>query len=401
LICRRRARPALSLRGGLAILVALAGLAGLHWPAAPPARAQEPVTVSYDAGWNLVGVTDGTPLPGVQGGLFELASDGSGYVAAENGPVSSRGYWAYFAVPAQIVLSPADDGSVTIDAAPAIWTLVGNPGERPVRLSGLSTAYGYDPVAGYSAVSVLAPGRGALVLPDAGGAITFTPAVDRITLVAPAGTPPTPTTNQLSTGGPAEVQPTSETGAVAAVSGAVLVIQAGFGQPRPGAPIAVAVLVQNTGAPTDGVPLAITAYDANGAVVAAGDTTLRYLGSGETTGFVRRLTAASGSTAARVSAIAGAGKPAGVPPTGALGFSDLALAAAHSGWEATAVLSSSFANDLSSVHVSAIAYDSSGAIDGGGETTKRLVPAGGSVGVVVSLDSSGTPASVQFYAQLP
>jgi len=395
-----RRRATIACCGGMALSIALLSGLGAWRPAAAPARAQDAVTVSYSAGWNLVSGPAGAQLPGVRGDLLELSPDGSGYtaVAADAAVIAGEGYWAFFPADTQVSLAPDNPGMTELDVTPGTWTLIGNPGSRPVRLSGVSAAYGYDPASGYMPLSVLPPGRGAIVLPDASGAMALAPIVNEITFVA---LPSSTAANQFVSGTPVASPPAATPTTLASGGGDVAVIQAGFGQAKAGAPVAVAALLQSTGGPTDGVPLSITVYDATGAVVAAGDTTLRYLGAGETTGFVHRLTAASGGSAARVAVVAGGGKPAGDPPSGALGFGQVSLTAGHSGLEATAVLSSSFADDLSDVHVSAIAYDASGAIDGGGETTKRVVPAGGSVGVVVSIDTSGTPASVQFYAQLP
>jgi len=395
----RQRRAIVGCRGGIALLLALSAALGGWRPAAAPVRAQDTATVSYSAGWNLVGGPGGAQLPGVQGDLLTLSPDGSGYtsVAASTGIAAGEGYWAFFPADAQVFIPPGNPGIAELDASPGIWMLIGNPGSRAMRLSGVSAAYGYDAASGYAPISVLQPGRGAVVLPDASGTIDLAPAVNEIAFVAP----PSPAANQFATGTPAASPPATAPIAPSGGSEGVSVIQTGFGQAKAGAPVAVAALLQNTGAPTDGVPLSITVYNASGAVVAAGDTTMRYLGAGETTGFVHRLTAASSGSAARVEVVAGDGKAAGDPPAGGLGFSQASLTADHSGLEATAVLSSSFADDLSDVHVSAIAYDASGVIDGGGETTKRVVPAGGSVGVVVSIDASGTPASVQFYAQLP
>jgi hypothetical protein len=95
------------------------------------------------------------------------------------------------------------------------------------------------------------------------------------------------------------------------------------------------------------------------------------------------------------------GRPAGDPPPGTLSFSGVTTVTDRTGTEASAVLASSYSNDLTEVRVDALAYDSRGTLVSGGELIKRLVPAGSPVGVLVPMDLSGTPARVELYAHLP
>jgi hypothetical protein len=373
----------------------------LQRAAALPVHAQQTATVTYAAGWNLIGGPDGTDVSGTDADLWQLAPDGSFESVPSDEPLTGgQGYWAFFSAGTQLSLPAADAAATEIDAPAAAWTLVGNPTTEPVSIGGVSAAYGYDPATGYSPVSLLAPGRGALVLPDDAGQVTLTPSANDIALLAPA---PAPAANAFELGPAPAPTAASPDASIASVppGGSVEVLKSGFGQAKAGGPIAVAALLQNAGEPVDQVPVSITVYDGSGSVLAAADTTARYFDSGETIGFVHRIAAAGSGSAARVAIVTGPGKPAGEAPPGSLSFGQTAIDTEHSGLEATTTLSSSFASDLTNVRVSAIAYDATGAIDGGGETIKRIVPAGGSVGLVVSLDVSGTPASVQFYAQLP
>lgn len=380
------------------LLVLVMFLAGGRRPAPIPALAQSSVTVVYQAGWNLVGMPAGTQLSDVQGDLLALSPDEGDYVPVSVDALESgQGYWAYFPQATRVSLPTVAPGPISADAPAGTWILVGNPSSQPVRLSGASQAYQYDPASGYAPVTLLPPGRGAMVTSQTGGAISMAPAVNAIVAVAPPA-PPAPAVSFAGTGSSPQLSPgppASET------NGAVTVIAQGFGQSRAGAPIAVAVLLRNDGAPVDSTPLSMTVFDAGGSVIAAGDTTLHYLGAGQTTGFVHRLRPSGTSVAARVTVEAGSGKAAGQAPTGSLSFSDTALSMRHSSLQASALLTSSFASDLSDVHINALLYDASGTLAGGGETIKRLVPADGSVGVVLSVEASGTPARVEFYAQLP
>lgn len=272
-------------------------------------------------------------------------------------------------------------------ARPAVaqegWNLAGAPdGTRPdTRVAG----------APGGSFTLPSDGAGDPPAPVDGGTATATPAANTIVFVAPtaASTPAPP------------VAPPAPAAAAQTTAGSVTVVARGFGQSRAGAPITVGMLFRNDGGPVDKVPVGVTVYDAGGAVIAAGDTTLNYLASGQTTGLAHRLKPKGTGLAARVEVDTGGGDPAGQAQPGALSFSQASLSSGRSGLQASAVLSSSYADDLSAVHVSALLFDASGAIVGGGTTTKRLVPAGGSTGVVVAVDASGTPASVSFYAQLP
>jgi hypothetical protein len=159
--------------------------------------------------------------------------------------------------------------------------------------------------------------------------------------------------------------------------------------------------MRNDGPPADLVPIGITVYDANGVVIAAADFTTHFIDSGETTGVAHRLTVRGTGAAAQVQLQIGAGHPAGDPLPGMFSFGAADVVSGRTGPNASSILTSSFANDLSEVRVDAVVDDASGAIIGGGEQIKRVVPAGGSIGVLVPLDLSGMPATIELYAHLP
>lgn len=358
----------------------------LPWHAAAarvPHRAQSDLSIAYAAGWNLVGAPAGVRFTGATS-LLALAPDGtyqpvSPLDAAETG----RGYWAYFPAAVDVSLAPAATTSAAIDLPPGAWALAGNPFSVPARLSGADVAYSYDPAGGYQRVALLPPGHGALVYSASGSALTLSAAPDTIRALAPP--PPAPSPSATSTR-----------------SAAITVVDSGFGQPRPGGPVTAAFLLRNDGAsPLDGAPVSISVYDAAGGVIGTADTSVHLLLPGETTGAVHRLAVSGGASAARIDVQAGAGKQAGLPPPGALSFGPATLSAGRGGLIAATVLSSSYANDFSSVRISAIAYDAGGRIIGGGATIKRLVPANAAIGVQVAVEAAATPARIDFYAQLP
>jgi hypothetical protein len=195
--------------------------------------------------------------------------------------------------------------------------------------------------------------------------------------------------------------PADATPVAAVPSAGVHILDYGFGQSKAGAPVTVAARLRNDGPPADLVPVSVTVFDANGTVIGAADFTTHFIDAGETSGVAHRLTVHGTGAAAQVQLQVGSGHPAGDPLPGALSFGDIALVSGRTGLDASSVLTSSYANDLSEVRVDAIADDATGAIIGGGEEIKRVVPAGGSVGVLVPLDVSGTPAAIELYAHLP
>ena len=346
-------------------------------------------SVQYLAGWNLVAAPAGTILP-ADGSLYTLQPGDSGYetVPAAAGVQAGEGYWAYFSAGTTVVLPSAEPDAYQTDAPAGVWFLVGNPGAVPARLDGADAAYTYDPAAGYTPVDLLQPGRGAFVYVAAGGAITLTPAADAIHPVPIAAVlDPSPTA----------------VGAATLATSSVQVLASGFAQSRAGGPIDTGVLIRNNSSTAVAqARLSLTAYSADGKVVAAADHTVPLLAAGETTGIGGRLSVLStAAPAVRLAVQAGLDRPTVDPPPGAFSFSQIALSPGRGGANASALLTSSFTTDLTGVRVNALVYDAGGSIIGGGAVVHHLVPAGIPIGVIVPVGISGTPARVEFYAQLP
>ncbi|HEY7294965.1 MAG TPA: hypothetical protein VH916_07970, partial [Dehalococcoidia bacterium] len=121
-------------------------------------------TVTYHAGWNLVGAPDGTRYAGADGPIYTLQPGDTAYEAFPAGTpaVGGAGYWAYFGV-AHTVAVPDGLQFVTVQLPPGQWVLIGNPsGLRTVPVTGADALFTYDPGRGYRAVSSLLPGQGAL-----------------------------------------------------------------------------------------------------------------------------------------------------------------------------------------------------------------------------------------------
>jgi len=156
--------PALTLLGTLAVLVLTsAGSSGAV------------NSVTYHAGWNLVGGPDGTRYAGADGPIFTLQPGDTAYESLPAGTpaVAGAGYWVYFGVSRSV---PLPDGQpfVTVQLPPGQWVLVGNPsGLRTAPVSGADALFTFDPGRGYHAVSSLLPGQGALAFSQDGALLTI------------------------------------------------------------------------------------------------------------------------------------------------------------------------------------------------------------------------------------
>ncbi|HZQ38806.1 MAG TPA: CAP domain-containing protein [Dehalococcoidia bacterium] len=131
--------------------------------------------VSYDAGWNLVALPSGTALPSEVGPAFTLSPDGSAYEQlAAGGAIGGRAQWVYFPQSATLTLGASAAESSRRLATPGQSLLIGNPSsDATLAIGGAEQAYSFDPVHGWTAVTSLAPGRGALVQVDASGSVTL------------------------------------------------------------------------------------------------------------------------------------------------------------------------------------------------------------------------------------
>lgn len=153
------------------LLIAAVALGGR---AAPPAVALGR-SVTYHAGWNLVGAPDGTRFAGADGPMFTLQAGDDSYEALPPGTPATAGfgYWIYFPLARTVQL---EDGAASVSLAlPAgRWVLVGNPsGTQSATVRGADAVFAYDPLRGYRPVLSLAPGEGAWAFSAGGGTLTL------------------------------------------------------------------------------------------------------------------------------------------------------------------------------------------------------------------------------------
>ncbi len=136
-------------------------------PSPPPAA-----TASYQAGWNIVGVPDGTTLP-VDAWSWEPLRGQYVRIGAGTPLSGGRGYWAYFPAPQSVPLAAGGTTTVQITAPAGAWVLIGDPSALSgATIAGADAIYSYDPTAGaYAPAKTVGPGGGAWALSVGGGTI--------------------------------------------------------------------------------------------------------------------------------------------------------------------------------------------------------------------------------------
>ena len=141
-----------------------------------PVTPQNIPSVVYPAGWNLVGVPDGTTLP-VDAYLWQPQQGSYATVPAGQPLTGGNGYWAYFSTATTVSISGGRPSGVI--AAPANgWVMVGDPSATvPVLVSNADLMFTWDPVAqSYSRTNALGPGQGGLALRSTSGNLLIAPA---------------------------------------------------------------------------------------------------------------------------------------------------------------------------------------------------------------------------------
>jgi plastocyanin len=148
----------------------------------------------YSTGFNLIGVPAGTSLTGTTA-VYALNDAGDGYdpVGSDAAIQSGKGYWAYFAGNASLMLPAGSNAPVTLTAPAGRWLMIGNPsGTLFATVSGADALFTFDPVAGqYVPATSLKPGQGAWAFSTKGGTITISP-------MQPATPTPTPVPQQVT-----------------------------------------------------------------------------------------------------------------------------------------------------------------------------------------------------------
>lgn len=136
-------------------------------------------TVSYGAGWNLVGGPDGSVISDADGPLYTLAPGDHSYetVSPATPLTPGQGYWAYFSNPVTEYFPRGNPRPtpVSFAASAGQFIMIGDPYPTDVTVSGADLVYTYDPQHGYQLTTTLHAGQGALAVSAAGGTITISP----------------------------------------------------------------------------------------------------------------------------------------------------------------------------------------------------------------------------------
>jgi hypothetical protein len=141
-------------------MACLAG-AGVH----PPARTRaSTVTVSYPAGWSMVGGPAGTTLSGAYGKLYTFGYKDTQYegVPVDTPLTGGLGYWAYFPNGGTATLGTSGPCVIAVPIGAGEWVMVGHPwatGTATVR--GAERVLKYQPGSGYVSGVTLKPGEAA------------------------------------------------------------------------------------------------------------------------------------------------------------------------------------------------------------------------------------------------
>ena len=167
-------------------------------PPPPPPVGGGTGTVTFQAGWNLVGCPTGTVLTGATGNIFTFQAGNTAY---QSFPVTTaltapQGYWAFFTAPTTVTLAtPPTATSQTVTLPVNQFIMAGNPFGVPVSLTGASQVFVYNTTTGqYQTATTLQPCQGAWVISPSGGTLTIT---NMLVPPSPPVSTVTPTTNPV------------------------------------------------------------------------------------------------------------------------------------------------------------------------------------------------------------
>jgi len=139
----------------------MALIGGAARPDRPLASA---LSVTYPAGWNLVGGPAGTTLTGASGKLYTFGFRDKQYesLASDTPLTGGLGYWAYFPSGGSATLGESGPCVIAVPIGAGEWVMVGHPwatGTATVR--GAERVLKYQPGSGYVAGVTLRPGEAA------------------------------------------------------------------------------------------------------------------------------------------------------------------------------------------------------------------------------------------------
>lgn len=162
----------------------------------PPTPEGGGTTVTYHAGYNLVGGPRGTLFSAASGSLYTLLPGDSGFrtILTVQPTYDGYGYWAYFPQDVTVQMNGRGASFYSVDAPADQWFLLGNEiGSLPMRVLGADAVYVYDAESGqYQSASALQPGQAAWVKSNQGGTVSVVSTAlsgDQITCYLNLGSP--------------------------------------------------------------------------------------------------------------------------------------------------------------------------------------------------------------------
>lgn len=161
--------------------------------ALPGSARADSATLSYPAGWNMVGAPPGTNLS-AEGTLYSYGA--TGYVAATvTSATLCAGYWAFFDQPLSATINGTPpSGQYAACTLQSGWNMVGNPFLAPANIPAGITAYHWNPSAArYDVVTSIPVGGAVWIYSGSVGTLplqqgTSTPVGATLTITPPYAT---------------------------------------------------------------------------------------------------------------------------------------------------------------------------------------------------------------------
>lgn len=216
-----------------------------------------------------------------------------------------------------------------------------------------------------------------------------TPVAPQPVTAAPAPAPapvPAPTQASAPSQAPAQVQ-------------TLRTLASGYGQD--GIEMAFAFVIENPnpGHMLDG-KYQVAAYDSSGRVLDTDSGYITYVLPGQKTAIAASMYLPDNTTAAKLDVQVQTTSSKAFTARPSFSFSNITYLADRWTPKVSATISSPFDKDGKYVRISAVAYNASGVIVGGGFTFQDFVPARGQSATSFSVTTNGTPARIELYASI-
>lgn len=187
-----------------------------------------------------------------------------------------------------------------------------------------------------------------------------------------------------------------------AAPSALSLISQGFGQAPESRAVGWSFVVENPN-PTSAIENSqyqVAILDQAGTVLESDSGYINFISPTERQGIAGTTYLPEGATAASIDVTLNQGKSEAVDFTDHLNSSQVLYFDDDISPKVTGIITSPFTRALEDIRISAVAYDATGTIIGGGFTFLSFISAEGQTGVSVSLTSASDPASVELYASI-